>query len=138
MRPERARRRGSGLIEAEGGSFLHIRELGVDVSGMEDHERATLDRFHRWSLPELRSTAERVVPLGLAGLMERLLAGDIPREPVNFPWHHPDPLGWKPPPEIRRTLGRITVAPTASLIDQQNPAGGPNLRQGPAPAIGPV
>ncbi|MER5625903.1 hypothetical protein ABT061_33190 [Streptosporangium sp. NPDC002544] len=129
MRP-RARRRGSELIEAEGGSFLHIRELEVDVSGMEDHERAILDRFHRWSLPEVRSTAERVIPLGLAGLMERLLAGDIPREPVNFPWHHPD------------RLGRITVAPTASLIDRQKaygnaaPAGRPDLRQGPTPTIG--
>ncbi|WP_326829131.1 NUDIX domain-containing protein [Streptosporangium sp. NBC_01810] len=73
--------------------FLRIRELEVDVSGMEDQERAMLDRFHWWSLPELRSTAEQVIPLGLAGLMERLLAGDIPREPVNFPWHHPDPPG---------------------------------------------
>jgi 8-oxo-dGTP pyrophosphatase MutT (NUDIX family) len=72
--------------------FLRIREPEVDTSGMEDHEQSLVDRFHWWSLSELQTTDERVIPLGLTGLMERLLANDIPREPVNLPWHHPDPL----------------------------------------------
>lgn len=72
--------------------FLRTGQLEVDVSGMEDLERSIIDRFHWWSLTELRNTRERVLPLGLAGLLERLLSDDIPREPVVFPWHHPEPF----------------------------------------------
>ncbi|WP_271215270.1 NUDIX hydrolase [Streptosporangium carneum] len=71
--------------------FLRVGRVEVDVSSMEDLERSMMDRFHWWSTPELRATGERVVPLGLTGLLERLLAGDVPDEPVVFPWHHPEP-----------------------------------------------
>ncbi|GII52431.1 DNA mismatch repair protein MutT [Planotetraspora thailandica] len=70
--------------------FLRVREFKVDTSGMEDRERSLVDRFRWWSLPELQTTDEQVFPPGLAGFMERLLAGDVPDEPVGFPWHHPD------------------------------------------------
>ncbi|MEU4830313.1 NUDIX domain-containing protein [Streptosporangium sp. NPDC023615] len=72
--------------------FLRGRELEVDVSGMEDHERSLIDDFRWWSLAELRSTGEQVIPFGLADLLERLLTGDIPGESVTLPWHHPDLL----------------------------------------------
>ncbi|GAA2845001.1 hypothetical protein GCM10010517_01320 [Streptosporangium fragile] len=65
--------------------FLRIGKLGADPSSMEDLERSMFDRFHWWSPAELRNTDERVIPLGLAGLLGRLLTGDIPREPVVFP-----------------------------------------------------
>ncbi|WP_250906523.1 hypothetical protein [Nonomuraea sp. NEAU-A123] len=43
----------------------------------------------RWTLPELRTTTERVIPLDVAALLARLLDGDVPAEPVILPWHHP-------------------------------------------------
>lgn len=70
--------------------FLRVGELEVDTSGMGDEERALTDRFHWWTLTELKGTDESVIPIGLAPLMERLLAGDLPHEPVVFPWHLPD------------------------------------------------
>ncbi|MCT9931470.1 NUDIX domain-containing protein [Planotetraspora sp. A-T 1434] len=71
--------------------FLRVREVEVDISHMEDLERSLIDRYHWWTLPELKTTDERVIPLGLAELLERLLTGDLPREPVILPWHHPEP-----------------------------------------------
>ncbi|MEV2272899.1 NUDIX hydrolase [Nonomuraea africana] len=71
--------------------FLRVPELEVDISGMEDLERSLLDTFRWWTLNELRATTERVIPLNLAELLERLLKGDIPAEPVVIPWHHPEP-----------------------------------------------
>lgn len=72
--------------------FLRTGRLEVDTSGMEDLEQSMFDRFAWWSLPELESTQEGVLPLGLTGLLKRLLIGDVPSEPVIFPWHHPDPF----------------------------------------------
>ncbi|MBB2912582.1 ADP-ribose pyrophosphatase YjhB (NUDIX family) [Streptosporangium becharense] len=83
---------GQWFLSVDSFFFLRGGELKVDVSGMEDLERSLIDRFHWWSLPELRSTDERIIPLGLTGLLERLLDDDIPSEPVIFPWHHPDPF----------------------------------------------
>ncbi|GAA3002551.1 NUDIX hydrolase [Streptosporangium longisporum] len=78
------------FLSRESFFFLRSRQMEVDVSGMEDHERSLIDGFRWWSLPELRSTGEQVIPFGLADLLERLLAGDVPDEPVILPWHHPD------------------------------------------------
>ncbi|MEV8636267.1 NUDIX domain-containing protein [Streptosporangium sp. NPDC051023] len=72
--------------------FLRAGKTEVDTSNMEDLERSMIDDFRWWSLPELHGTDERIIPLGLTGLLERLLTGDIPAEPVVFPWHHPDPF----------------------------------------------
>lgn len=72
--------------------FLRVTRPDVDTSGMEDLERSMIDGFRWWSPAELYGTAERIIPLGLTGLLERLLAGDVPAEPVVFPWHHPDPF----------------------------------------------
>jgi hypothetical protein len=44
------------------------------------------DSFRWWSLAELRATTDRLVPLHLADLLERLLKGDIPAQPVVIPW----------------------------------------------------
>jgi 8-oxo-dGTP pyrophosphatase MutT (NUDIX family) len=70
--------------------FLRVPEIVVDTSGFTDYERADITVHRWWTLPELRATDERVVPLGLTGLLERLYAGDIPTEPVTLPWHHPE------------------------------------------------
>lgn len=69
--------------------FLRVPEFTVDTSGMEDLERSLFGTHRWWSVAELRATAERVIPLNLADLLERLLQGDLPAEPVVIPWHHP-------------------------------------------------
>ncbi|TMR20894.1 NUDIX domain-containing protein [Nonomuraea turkmeniaca] len=66
--------------------LLRVAGVEVDVSGMEELERSLLDGFRWWTLPELRVTGERVFPVGLAGLLRRLLDGDVPDEPVILPW----------------------------------------------------
>ncbi|MFF4988570.1 NUDIX hydrolase [Streptosporangium saharense] len=70
-------------------SFLRAGGGEIDESGMEDLERSLIERSHWWSLPELGTTQERVIPLGLAALLEGLLSGAVPSEPVVLPWHHP-------------------------------------------------
>ncbi|MEV4093696.1 NUDIX hydrolase [Streptosporangium saharense] len=76
-------------------SFFLLRTSGgeIDESGMEDLERSLIERSRWWSLPELRATRERVIPLGLVALLEGLLSGAVPAEPVVLPWHHPTLLG---------------------------------------------
>lgn len=66
--------------------FFRVAEVEVDVSGMEALERSLLDAFRWWTLPELWETTERVFPVGLAGLLRRLLDGDMPTKPVRLPW----------------------------------------------------
>lgn len=69
--------------------FLRVPELVVDTSGFTDYERADITAHHWWTLPELRATAERIVPWDLTDLLDRLYAGERPAEPVSLPWHHP-------------------------------------------------
>ncbi|WP_067179770.1 NUDIX hydrolase [Microtetraspora niveoalba] len=66
--------------------FLRVPPLRVDVSGMERHERSLLDVFRWWTVPELHATDECVLPAGLADLLERLLNGDLPSEPMAMSW----------------------------------------------------
>ncbi|MEV0380029.1 NUDIX domain-containing protein [Nonomuraea sp. NPDC050643] len=69
---------------------LRVDGLEVDTSGMDAEERAVTDRFQWWTAAELPSADEPVVPRGLGPLLERLVAGDRPVEPVILPWHLPD------------------------------------------------
>ncbi|MEU9837089.1 NUDIX domain-containing protein [Streptosporangium sp. NPDC048047] len=71
--------------------LLRVPEPSVDVSGMEDLERSLMDTFRWWTLPELRTTGDHVIPPGLSGLLDRLLTGGLPAEPLVLPWHHPEP-----------------------------------------------
>jgi ADP-ribose pyrophosphatase YjhB (NUDIX family) len=67
--------------------FLRVDSAEIDTSGQEEFERAMMVSHRWWTLPELRTTRERVTPFNLADLMRRLLGGDIPKEPVTLPWH---------------------------------------------------
>ncbi|MEU4230095.1 NUDIX domain-containing protein [Nonomuraea sp. NPDC026600] len=69
--------------------FLRVSGLEVDTSGMDDEERRVTDRFEWWTVSQLRSAAELVVPAGLAALMELLLPGDLPAQPIALSWHLP-------------------------------------------------
>lgn len=58
----------------------------VDVSGLGPHEQYTAYRW--WTVDELATTDQTVYPLRLAPLVTDLIAGRIPPEPVELPWHH--------------------------------------------------
>ncbi|MGW4640198.1 NUDIX hydrolase [Sphaerisporangium sp. NPDC004334] len=81
--------------------FLRVAELVMDTSGLMEYERRDMVGHRWWTLPDLRVTEERVRPLGLAGLLERLYAGEVPDEPVALPWHHPE-FAHLPVPPPRR------------------------------------
>lgn len=74
-------------------SFYFVRApiAVVDSSGQEEAARRFLTGHRWWTLAELEATQESVVPIGLAGLIAQLLAGDLPAEPVRLPWRTVDP-----------------------------------------------
>jgi 8-oxo-dGTP pyrophosphatase MutT (NUDIX family) len=65
--------------------FLRVSHTELNTDGQEDLERSVITGHRWWSVPELRATTELILPVGLAGLMERLLRGDIPASPVRLP-----------------------------------------------------
>ena len=84
---------GLWLAEAEGKlflgahSFFFLRVQGtkLNTDGQEDLERSMITGHHWWSVADQKAATERVSPLGLAGLLGRLLRGDIPERPVRLP-----------------------------------------------------
>ncbi len=70
--------------------FFRLRVTGhqVDVSGQEANERKYHAGYRWWSVTDLAATGETVYPLGLAGLAAELVAGRVPTDPVQLPWHH--------------------------------------------------
>jgi 8-oxo-dGTP pyrophosphatase MutT (NUDIX family) len=69
---------------------LRVPAFEVDVSGMEEFERSMFDQFHWWSPADLRVAEDRVIPPGLADLVERIHAGPLPPGPIIIPWHYPE------------------------------------------------
>jgi 8-oxo-dGTP pyrophosphatase MutT (NUDIX family) len=70
--------------------FIRVEAFEVDTSGFEDYEYDFILSHRWWTLPEIQTTSEKLVPWGLATLLPRLYAGEIPAEPVRLPWHHPE------------------------------------------------
>lgn len=67
--------------------FVRAPSSQIDTGGQEEFERTFITGHHWWTVAELRTAAERIAPPGLAGLLERLLRGDIPDRPVRLPRH---------------------------------------------------
>jgi 8-oxo-dGTP pyrophosphatase MutT (NUDIX family) len=65
--------------------FLRVTHTELNTDGQEDLERSVINGHRWWSVPELRATTERILPMELADLMQRLLRGDIPARPVRLP-----------------------------------------------------
>ncbi|MEV3937872.1 NUDIX domain-containing protein [Glycomyces sp. NPDC049804] len=66
--------------------FLRVDHFEPDFSGLEEGERAEIAR-HAWlSLADLEATDAVVFPIGLAGLLKRLLDGERPEPPIRLPW----------------------------------------------------
>jgi 8-oxo-dGTP pyrophosphatase MutT (NUDIX family) len=66
--------------------LVRIAALRVDDSGREPLERPALEVHRWWTAAELERTADRVFPVGLAGLLRRLLADGAPGRPARLPW----------------------------------------------------
>jgi 8-oxo-dGTP pyrophosphatase MutT (NUDIX family) len=68
--------------------LVRVDKHDVDTSAMEDLEAGFHLGERWWTVDELAATTDRVIPFGLAGLLTDLLAGRIPAEPIELPWHH--------------------------------------------------
>ncbi len=84
----------SGLWRADEGKlflgahsffFLRVPHSALNTDGQEDLERSMITGHRWWPVSELRAATERVVPLGLADLLDPLLRGDTPARPVRLP-----------------------------------------------------
>lgn len=66
--------------------FARAATCRIDLSGQVDSERRDLLEYRWWPAADLHATRDLVFPVGLAALLGRLLAGDLPQEPVHLPW----------------------------------------------------
>ena len=87
----------TGLWQAEEGKlflgahsffFVRVPDTTLNTDGQEDLERSMITGHRWWSTDELRAASERISPLGLADLLDRLLCGDLPARPVRLPRRH--------------------------------------------------
>ncbi len=68
--------------------FVRVADALLNTDGQEDLERSMITGHRWWSVADLRAATERIAPLGLADLVDRLLRGDIPERPVRLPRRH--------------------------------------------------
>lgn len=68
--------------------FHRVQAHEVDKSGFTELEVAMHAGHRWWGRDDLAATAEIVYPLELVPLLDKLLAGSVPTEPVQLPWHH--------------------------------------------------
>jgi 8-oxo-dGTP pyrophosphatase MutT (NUDIX family) len=66
--------------------FAHVATRHIDLSGQDDGERRDLLDHRWWSAADLRVTHDLVFPIGLADLLPPLIAGELPKHPVQLPW----------------------------------------------------
>jgi 8-oxo-dGTP pyrophosphatase MutT (NUDIX family) len=66
--------------------FLRAAHFEPDLGGLEEGEELEIGR-HEWlSLGDLAATDAIVLPIGLAGVIERLLTGERLDTPIELPW----------------------------------------------------
>jgi len=78
--------RGIDYLTEDSFFFLRIASWEVSTAGFSEIEHELFEEHRWWSLAELASTSETVFPRELAPLVARLLAGDVPADPVELPW----------------------------------------------------
>ncbi|HTR94633.1 MAG TPA: NUDIX domain-containing protein [Trebonia sp.] len=79
-----AEKEGKLFLGAHSFFFLRVPGTVIDTDGQQDLERSMITGHRWWTLRELRTATERIAPSGLAGLVERLVRGDIPASPVRL------------------------------------------------------
>jgi len=66
--------------------FLRVKHFEPDLSGLTEGEWREISH-HGWlSLDDLAATDAIVFPIGLAGILKRLLSGERFEAPVEMPW----------------------------------------------------
>ena len=58
----------------------------IDTDRLAETEDNPILDVRWWSVPDLMATDDVVEPQGLAALAERILRGDVPREPLALSW----------------------------------------------------
>jgi 8-oxo-dGTP pyrophosphatase MutT (NUDIX family) len=84
----------SGLWAADGvqffgaDSFFLVRngDAVIDTSGQEEFERSVISEQRWWTAAEIGASPDRILPAGLAGLLETLVRDGVPERPVRLPW----------------------------------------------------
>jgi ADP-ribose pyrophosphatase YjhB (NUDIX family) len=75
---------GEPVLADERYFLVHALGADVDTSDLQPEERSNWREFRWWTLPELRATAEKIWPEGLADLLEPLLQGHVPASPIRI------------------------------------------------------
>ena len=83
-----AEEEGKLFLGAHSFFFVRVAYTKLNTDGQEDLERSMITGHRWWSVADLRAATERIAPLGLADLVDRLLRGDIPERPVRLPRRH--------------------------------------------------
>jgi 8-oxo-dGTP pyrophosphatase MutT (NUDIX family) len=68
--------------------FYRVDTFDIDISGFTAFERKAIAEHRWWSVADLETTAERVIPWGLAPLLASILRDGPPENLVELPWHH--------------------------------------------------
>jgi 8-oxo-dGTP pyrophosphatase MutT (NUDIX family) len=66
--------------------FLRAQHFDVDWSHLEEIERDEFSSAEWLTLAQLEAVDHAVFPVGVAAVVKRLVAGDIPTTPVELPW----------------------------------------------------
>jgi 8-oxo-dGTP pyrophosphatase MutT (NUDIX family) len=80
---------GNGLTFFGADSYFLVRVAGawVDTGGQEALERSVITGHRWWTTVELRATSDKIVPNGLADLVDGLLQAGLPATPVRLTWN---------------------------------------------------
>jgi 8-oxo-dGTP pyrophosphatase MutT (NUDIX family) len=79
---------GNGLTFFGADSFFLVRVAGawVDTAGQEPLERSVITGHRWWTTVDLRATSDKIVPNGLADLVDGILRAGLPATPVRLAW----------------------------------------------------
>ena len=78
---------GKTYLGAHSYFFLRVSHTRLDDAHQEEYERTFITGHRWWTVAELDAATELIWPPGLAGLLGRLLRGDIPSPPARLPRH---------------------------------------------------
>jgi 8-oxo-dGTP pyrophosphatase MutT (NUDIX family) len=80
---------GDGLtfFGADAYFLVRVAEARVDTDGQEALERSVITGHRWWTTGELRATSDKIVPNGLADLVDGLLRAGVPEAPARLAWN---------------------------------------------------
>jgi 8-oxo-dGTP pyrophosphatase MutT (NUDIX family) len=66
--------------------FLRVDHFEVSLDGLEDGEQDEISHFKWMTIEELNAADAYILPIGLAGVLKRLLDGERPEVPIELDW----------------------------------------------------